>query len=167
MNFWTMGSQHIMVSVCVTWDVVKWNVSAVHNFNALTYSNKERTAKRKNLFHWEEAISPQNTLCRLRFMKFAINMTKKKKKKKSNVNWEKSTWLDPCLSQIFFVAFIKLCWNMEFWIREVQPIFYLIMLSLSGYTVPSGRTTGAWWLSESHYDQFPFRICLYRLGKPH
>jgi len=38
---------------------------------------------------------------------------------------------------------------------------------MSGYTVSSGRMTGAWCLSESHYNKFPSRICLYRLGKQH
>jgi hypothetical protein len=52
---------------------------------------------------------------------------------------------------------------MEFSIREVQPIFDFIMLSLC--QAIQCQVVG--WLSESHYDQFPFRICLYRLGKPH
>jgi len=96
MNFWTMGSQHIMVSVCVTQDFVKWNVSAVHNLNALTYSNKEKTAICKETIPLRSQLTPEH-IVHVKIYEIC-NKHDQKKEQNSNVNWEKSTRLEPRLS---------------------------------------------------------------------
>lgn len=57
---WISEPWVVKISLCVTQDFVKWNVSAVHNFNALTYSNKERTAKCKITIPLRSQITPEH-----------------------------------------------------------------------------------------------------------